>query len=279
MMTLHDVARYADTVVFTDSHGSTTFFGQLLLFNDSTRSGPATKRRILDVGPDVTIPTRKTITEALTGVTYIVSVPSYDYYNGTPIRAKYPVTPADGQVHIRTIGEVLANSGGTTDAYADLTYLRRVILEDQSAFEQGFDVFFSRYYSIARGTIIKWDGKYYRTRQDSRPDEAGFTAVEVAQIYDPVKTWTFQAKGTTYNATNDNFTPPAAVTNVSVFVESAFLDFVHEALGFIKIEPGDKAVSFLKSAVAAPAVGDSIGAYKILSVSDNSTFWTIHGRN
>jgi hypothetical protein len=278
MMSLHDVARYADTVVFQDAHGTATFFGQILLFNDSTRSGPATKRRILDVGPNVSLPTRKTVVESLTGVTYIASIPSFDYYNGAPIRAKYPVTPADGQIHIRDIGQVLTNSGGVTDAYADLTYLRRVILEDQSSFEQGFDIYLSRYYSVDRGIIIKYDNKYYRTRQDSRPDEAGFTAVEVALIHDPVKTWAFQSKGSTYDPVDDDFSPPAAITGVSVFVETIFLDFVHEALGFNKLEPGDKAVSFLKSAVASVSVGDKIGDYQILSVSDNSTFWTIHGR-
>lgn len=278
MMTLHEVARFADMTVFKDAYSSATFFGQLLLFNDSTRSGPATKRRVLEVGPDVALPAKKTITESLTGLTYIVSIPSYDYYNGTPIRAKYPVSPADGVIEIRTIGQLLANSGGITDAYADLTYLRRVILEDQSSFEQGFDVFLSNYYSVDRGTIIKFDGKYYRARQDSRKDEVGMTAVEVSQVHTPVGTATFQGAGTTFNPTNDSYTPPAAVPNVATFTESIFLDFVHEALGYVKLQPGDKAISFLKATVASVKAGDKIGNYRVLSVSDNSTFWTIHGR-
>jgi len=277
MMTLKDVARYADNVVFTDSYGSATFRGQVLLFNDSTRSGPAAKRRILDVAPEVTIPTRRTITDATTGIVYLVSVASYDYYNGVPIRAKYPIVPSEGQATVRTIGQVLSNTGGTTDLYVDFSYLRRVVTEEKSAFEQGFDVYFSRYHSISAGDIVVFGGKYYRARQDSRYDEVGFSAVEVLQLTSPVVSLTYQAQGTFVPST-DSYTSPVTIAAVSCFVESVFFDFVHEALGYIKLEPGDRAISFLKTTVTSVKVGDTVGTYKILSVTSNSGFWTCHGR-
>ena len=276
-MTLKDVARYADNVVFTDTYGSATFRGQILLFNDSTRSGPAAKRRILDVAPEVTIPTRRTITDSA-GNIYLVSVPSYDYYNGTAIRAKYPIVPSEGVATVRTIGQVLANSGGTTDLHVDFSFLRRVVIEDKSSFEQGFDVYFSRYNTINVGEIIVFGSKYYKARQDSRYDEVGFSAVEVVQIRSPLSTLTFQAKGSTYNASNDNYTPPAAISSVSTFIEYSHFDFEHAALGYTKVEPGDKAISFLKTAVTSVKSGDKIGNYNILNYVDNSTYWTTHAR-
>jgi len=274
MMTLKEASRLGDTVTFTDAHGSSTFQGQVLLFNDTVSSGPSAKRRVLDVAPEVVIPVSNTVTDG--AVKYLVGSPSYDYWKGSKIRAKYTISPVTTAT-LTNIGQILAAGSGTT-AYVDITYLKRVILEDQSDFEIGYDMYFSSYFSISKGDITISDGEYYRARQGHRVDEAGFHAVELVRLDSPLAQMDFQAKGTNYDSDTDTYTPPSVVSDVDVFVESAFLDFVHEALGFMKVEPGDRAISFLKATVAAVKAGDKLGAYSVLSVSDNSTFWTIHGR-
>jgi hypothetical protein len=136
----------------------------------------------------------------------------------------------------------------------------------------------SSYFSASEGQVVYSGGNYYRFRQDTREDDIGFTVGESIKLRDPLGTATFQAAGTTYNPVADNLTPPAPITGVVTFSEHIILDYVHEALGFIPIAEGDKAISFLKSQVSSVKANDKIGTYKILSVDDRGTYWTIHGR-
>ena len=51
MMTLFDLAESANTELFEDAYGSgEQFTAQVQLYNESVRSGPASRRRILEVG-------------------------------------------------------------------------------------------------------------------------------------------------------------------------------------------------------------------------------------
>lgn len=275
MMSLKDAARVFETNVFTDTYGSATFKGQILPYPDSVRSGAPTRRRILEVAPEVVIPTRRTVT--CNGVHYIVSFGSNDLFNNQVIRVKYPILPVDTSYNIRSIGEVLANSGGTS-GYMAPSYIRRVVLEDNSAFDGGYEIYLSTYNTVPRGHIVVGGGRYFKAREASRTDDIGFAVFEATELITPVSTMTFQAQGGTYNPTNDTYNPPAAISNVSVFIEHSILDFEHEQMGYVKIEEGDKAISFLKSQVSAVKVGDRIGNYQIMGLDDRSTYWTTHAR-
>jgi hypothetical protein len=278
MMTLTEAARFFDNQLFTDSYGTATFYGQVLTFADSTRSASSATRRILDVDPAVSIPTKRTVTESSSGNKYVVSNKASDFFQGEEIRAKYPILPVYSQYNIRSIDQVLLNAGGTTDAYMVPSYVRRNILNDSSEYAGSYEIHFSAYYSIDQGYIIQGGGKYFRARESSRVDDIGFGAVEVVELHEPLKTWTFQGKGTTYVPATDSYTAPAAITGVVCLVEHVSMDFQHEAMGYVKLEPGDRSISFLKATVAAAKVGDTIGAYRIESVTDHDNFWTVQGR-
>jgi len=276
MMTLKEAASYFNEQLFTDSYGTAFFYGQILPFADSTRSASSATRRILDVSPAVTIPTKRTVTSS--GMKFVVSHKSSDFFQGDEIRAKYAILPVETQYTIRDIGQVLSNTGGTTDAYMVPSYVRRNVLEEQSDYLGGYEITFSSYYTIAQGSIIYGGSKYYRAREDSRIDDIGFGAVEAVELQSPIQSYTFQALGTTYDPATDTHTPPAAVTGVACFVEYVVFDFQHEALGYVKLEAGDRSISFLKSVVTTVKVGDTIGKYRIESFEDNGTFWTVQGR-
>jgi hypothetical protein len=279
MLTLVEAAHYFDEQKFTDSYGSAYFYGQILPFADSTRSGNASKRRILEVAFGTVIPVKKVVTEEASGIKYLISSGAYDYYDGDVIRIKYPVMPVSDIFSIRTIGQVLAGTGGTTDAYVSPSYIRRVVYEtEQSDYDGGYEMYHSSYYTVTAGQIFYGSGKYYRARENSRIDDIGLGVTEAVELQAPVQTMTFQGAGTVYNPATDSYTPPAAVTGVSCFVEKALVDFYHEALGFVKIEEGDKSISFLKATITTVKPEDTIGGYRIMSVTDNSTFWTCHAR-
>lgn len=278
MMTLQEAAGFFNEQLFTDSYGTATFYGQVLPFADSTRSAASATRRILEVRPAVAIPTKRTVTAYSSGIKYIISNKMPDYFQGEQIRAKYPILPVTAQYNIRSIPQVLASSGGITDAYMVPSYVRRQVVADAADYLGGYEINFSSYYAIAQGAIINGEGKYYRVRETSRVDDIGFGAVEAVELQSPIQTYTFQAQGTVYSPTPGTFNTVAPITGVVCLVENVMLDFQHEALGFVKLEPGDKSISFLKSVVASAKVGDMIGSFRVESVTDNATFWTVQGR-
>jgi hypothetical protein len=277
MMTLQQAARFFDDQTFTDTNGTSTFLGQILPFSDSVRSGAATRRRILDVAADVTVPDKKTVTEAA-GQIYILAAENRDYFRGEVIRSKYPVIPVTDTYSLRDIGQVLAASGGTTGVYVAPSYIRRVSAEDQADYTGGFMLYMSSYYSVVAGIIIYKSGDYYRVRATSHTDDIGFAVAEAVYLDDPVSTATVQQKGTVRNPATGNYNDPAALTDIDIFSEHIDLDYHHEALGFVDLAAGDLAISFLKSAVSTITPGASVGDYLVKAVSDHTTFWTIHGR-
>lgn len=278
MMSLHDAARAFDNVVFQDAYGSATFLGQVQLFNESVRSGPASRRRILEVGPDVVIPARKTIIEQATGQTYLVAEGSPDWWDGTVIAVKYPILPATQQYAIKTVQQILLNAAGIAGVWAEPSYIRRVILEDRADYHGGYEMMYSSYYNpISPGTIFVGTDKWYRVRENSREDDIGLGVAEVVQLQSPVATLSYSAKGGKYDPETDTFIGVTPV-NVSAFVEPLVLNFEHEVLGFVKPEAGDVAVSVLQSAVSALAAGDRIGDYVVLSVGAGTGIWVGHCR-
>jgi hypothetical protein len=278
MMTLYEAAKFFDSAVFSDAFTpTTTFAGQLLPFPDSRNSGPSTRRRILEVAPDVVIPAKRSIKESNTSQVYIVAGASTDLFRGQSIRTKYPVTPAHGLFDYGTIGQFLANTGFSTDLYADLNYIRRFITEDKSSTEGGYEMLFGSSYYLVRGTVVRTGGRYYMATQDSRVEHSGFEIVEAVELRDPIKTQNIVIQGTTYNPTTDSYNS-TTVSNATTFVTEGVLDFDHEALGFIPIEAGDKTISVLKTTASTLSVGSTIGNYKVLSKVDRGTYFSTHAR-
>jgi hypothetical protein len=275
MMTLQKAAEFFNSNVFTDAFGSTSFSGQLLPFPDSTRSGSSTKRRILDVAPEVVIPSMRTV-RSPGGKIYIIADSAEDLYQGSVIRKKYPVVPMEETATVRTVAETLAGSGGQTGVYIQPSYMRRNILEEQSDYLGTYEIYYSSAYTIASGAIIVGDGKFYRTMSPGRKDDIGFGVVNAIELEAPLQTLGYKSLGV-YDGATDTTSDPAAY-QVNCVVESALFDFTHESLGYIKLVPGDRAISFLKAAVPLARPGDTIGAYRIDSVTSVGTYWATHCR-
>ena len=278
MMTLQQAARFFDDQTFTNVYDtSSTFSGQILPFSDSVRSGSSTRRRILDISSDVSISSEYIIQED-NGQVYIVAAGNEDYFLGNVIRVKHPVVPTNTTYAVRTIAQVLAGSGGLTGIYVTPSYIRRMVLEERSDYDGIFSLYLSPYYSVSAGHIITDGSKYYRARESSRLDDIGFTVAEAVEVTDPISSVTVQRYSTVFNATTDAYPALTPLTGISVFTEAIVLDFQHEALGYAELEPGDKSITMLKTDVSSINVGDWVGSYKVLAVSNLTGVWTIHGR-
>ena len=278
MMTLYEAARVFDSFVFEDVFDSTfQFAGQFLPFPDSRNSGPSTRRRILETAPDQAMPPRGTIKETASGEVYIVAGPSNDFFRDEQIRTKRPITPSQGLFNVGTPGEVLASTFSSDPLYLDLNYIRRFVNEDKAFYENGYEMVFSHYYFVPRGSIFTNASKYYQTMQDSHVEHSGFEIVETVELYSPITTATIVTQGTTYNPVTDSYNS-TTYTNVSIFVVNGVLDFEHESLGSLPIETGDKTISVRKSTAALLSIGSKIGNYRVLSMTDKGTYWSCHAR-
>lgn len=277
-MDLRDVAKFFDTEVFKDYFGSSTFYGQVGPFAESTRSGPATPRRVLSVAPDVTIPTRKVVTMVNSGRHYIIGLLNEDYWQNTVIRKKYPMIPVETQARVGNVGTHLAGVGFSTDIFMFMMYVRRVPLEEESSlFYAGHEVYFSAYETIANDSIIKFGNDYFRVKVASSIDGAGFGMCEAVKLDTPLGTVTYTKKGTVYDPVTDTY-PPTVIAGVTAFIEPTRFNFLFTYPAFEKVEPGDKTISVLKTAVDVAKAGDTVGSRNVLAVRDGSTYWILHCR-
>ena len=272
MIGLYDAATLANTTPFIDTYGTAVIYGNTLLYNDSTRSGSSAGRRIIKFAPDEIIPAQKTLTNQLTGEIFLLAEPEYDSYRGVPIRVKYPALKAR-EASALSINDVLISASGT-DVYVDVNYLKRNIDEDKSEFNHGVYIYFSNYYTIPFGAIVKVGSNYYKTRSDSRVDELGLHVVEAVQLDSPVSTTTVVVK-IDYDPVDDVDTS-ITYPDVTIFTEPATLDFINVNRSYAKLEAGDKTISVSKSDVPLITTGSKISNYTVVSVTDMTTFWSCH---
>jgi len=277
-MDLRDAAKFFDKEIFKDYYSSSTFYGQVGPFAESTRSGPATPRRVLSVAPDVSIPARKVVKMVSSGRNYIVGILNEDYWFNGVIRKKYPMIPVDTQVRLGNVGTHLAGSGYSSDVFMFLTYVRRVPLEEESSlFYAGYEIHFSAYETVANDSIIKFGNDYFRVKVAASIDGAGFGMCEAVKLESPMTTVTYTKKGTVYDPATDTH-GSTVLAGVAAFIEPTRFNFLFTYPAFEKVEPGDKTVSVLKTAVNAAKAGDTVDARNVLAVRDASTYWVLHCR-
>jgi len=88
---------------------------------------------------------------------------------------------------------------------------------------------------------------------------------------------TYTKKGTVYDPATDTH-GSTVLAGVAAFIEPTRFNFLFTYPAFEKVEPGDKTVSVLKTAVNAAKAGDTVDARNVLAVRDASTYWVLHCR-
>lgn len=256
MMTLRQVAAFFNDVEFTDQNGANPFRAQLLPFEDNVRSGITSTRRILEVDPDVTVP--EVIKNTATGQYYITAKGNYDYFQSSVVRVKHPVVYSESPYTVRTAKQLLQGSGGST-IRASVHYNRHEGTEFSSENFGGFQATAQYSFSAPAGSIIFVGSNYYRIIEDSYIDPIGIVTFECNRVVNGLQTLSLVRPGT-YDPITETYTG-GSTTSIACFVEHREKSFEMLRQDTSKNLAGDMTISTL----AACAVGDTIGGYKIIA--------------
>lgn len=261
-MNLHNTVSKFSTVACTDPYGAgTAFSAALRKFSDSTNSGPASRRRILVTAPAVTMFSTKVVTA--NSVNYIVGGANKDQWRGSTVRIKYPLIPADLTFQAATVYQVLTSTIPSRLLYMAPSYAKGSVLDSESsAVHSNFYVICSQYETLSKGMILKQGSKYYRIKNTPYLDDAQFQVAEATLLDSPLQTLTFIKKAG-YNPATDTITN-GSTASIAAFVEDAYLFYDHTSERYESLKPGDKNITIAPA--SAPAAGDLIGTYSVLSI-------------
>lgn len=274
-MKLSNAASYFDQLVVADAYTpATTFLAQLNLYDDSVRDGMTVERRVISTAPSVSIPSRRAI--AFDGLQWLVGDMTPDVFGNEVIRRKYPIHRCDGLATLKTIQQALQAAAGST-AYTGLVWSRGAKEIEVSA--GVFDVlnaYFSSYETVAERTLISLNSKWHLTRTVYR-SSAGFNVALVDELPEPViESATFVVR--TYNPVTDSYsTSNSAQTVLRVRWQSAF-EYLSAAT-----EPYSRGdLQCMVQKTVTPKVQDTVtlsdGSWRVLSILDEGTYWSMHLR-
>lgn len=280
-MRLSAAARYFDKTICSDAFSpSTTFRGQLDLFDDSKRDGATVVRRILSVDPTIAIPARRVIT--IGTEQWIVGASQADDFAGSPIRAKYVIHRAHGAAVIKTMAQTLG-TGGSLSTYGSKLWIKDMKeLEVSSGLFGFYNLYLPTPDAVAPGSVVSLLNRLHLVRSVylsaaglnvAEADELGLTALTVG-TYTPM----------TYSAASDGRTPGGGVALNVVRLRYQDL-YAYQNEAETKYAEGDLRVFIRKADVATAKVNDqfTVGGetYEILSVAneDGGACWGLHLRH
>lgn len=270
-MRLHAAATHFNHMVCYDAYtGVKLFKSQLTAFDDSRRDSEGGERRIIELAPGTSIPTRRVIEAE--GTRYIVGHPFGDSMFGKPIRIKYVAHEATGLASLQTLAQVCTTTAGTL-AYGARAWIKDSKEIDESSQMIGVNhLHFSTAETIPVNTIITFDGTRHIVRKTMK-GSAGTLIATCDEIPDP-SVQTAVLKSGTYDPVTDTTT----TTNTTLTVLRLRWQSLFEYRDTLAptFQPEDLQVVIAKS-VATPKVGATIslsdGDANITSILDRDGVW------
>jgi len=269
MISMQAAAQVFNKAVFTDINNENEFVAQLLTFDDNKRSGDTSRRRILEVSPEIEVP--KVVVEVNTPEVFIVAIPSTDFFNKNPVRKKYPVIPAESAYSIKSVREILEVSAGYTE-WGVLNYLRREGQEFTSDYLGGYVATFPSTVSVLAGQYISAGDSSFRAREDSYIDELGFSVVEVVKLPNVLQTLDITVKGV-FDPVTETYAGDVT-TSVSCIVEEREKSYTDIREDYEKVQGTDVTISTLHDS----AVGTEIDKYIVINKDIVDTVNVLHCR-
>lgn len=274
-MKLDAAARRFDDLVCADAYTpSIVFKGQLQLYDDSKRDGATVERRVLSVAPAVIPPARRVL--SMGGREWLIGDPNPDYFQGKTIRIKYPLHGCDGLATVSTVTQILQAAPGFT-AYAALMYVKGAKeVDTSSGVFDVFHLFFAALEPLVERMMVSLGGRWYLVRTLFK-SAAGFLTTVVDELAEPVVEVASFGVRTYDPLTDSNVDVFAPLTVVRVRWQSAF---EYLSAGSEKYVRGDAQVMMPKT--VSPKAQDGItlsdGPWRVLSVLDETTYWSVHLR-
>ena len=275
MMKLSKAAAFFDRLTCQDAYGTATFKGQFNLFDDATRDGLGSVRRILSVAPAVSMPVRRVIRTG--DKVWLVGESHPDYFGNAEIRRKYTLHQADGLATTQSFAEILEDSPGTT-AYAARVWVKSAKQVDVSSeIFDVFDIYFTSAESVPNQSVVTLDGLHFLVHE-SYPTEGGFLAAHASELPVFMSSVTFNSR--TYNPLTDAWaTTLTQVDALRIRWQDHFRYFTQYSE---KYEAGDVQFILLQSTTAAVKAGDTLvnagQTYSVVAAYSEGDVWSIHAR-
>lgn len=275
-MRLADVANHFDNMPCLDGYNPSTplFYGQFGVYDDSMRDGLTVERRILSVAPGTTPPAHRVVQSM--NKRWVMGDYAPDHYTSYEIRHKYIAHQADGLATVKTIAETLAAQAGRA-VYMGMVYVKsaREIEVSSGRFEE-YNAYCSITESIPERTMIQLNGAWHLVRTSFR-SAAGFRVSSVSELETyPIETATLKAR--TFNPVTEGYAETSStVTAIRVRWQDAFEYLMKSSEPYLR---GDLQC-FLAKSVAVKAEDSltlSDGVWKVLTVLDEGTYWSLHVR-
>lgn len=197
-MRIHSAAQRFNKMPCNDGYSGTFLFnGQILLYDDSRRDSEGGERRIIELAPDLTPPSRRVI-EAH-GTRYIMGHGFDDSMLGRVIRRKYIAHEATHLATFYTLQQLCQNAAGTS-AWAARAWVKDSKEIDESSDMIGVNhIHMAPSEAVAVTNIVRFDNAYHIVRKSNKGaagtlilacDEVPEPAIETATLktgaYDPI---------------------------------------------------------------------------------------------
>lgn len=274
-MRLSRVATFFDRLTCRDAYGTQTFRGQLNLFDDSTRDGLGSVRRVLSVSPSVTLPARRAINTD--DKVWLLGESHPDYFADGMIRNRYILHQADALVSVLTLDEAVVGAVGYK-AYAARAWVKAAKqIEVSSELFNTYEVFFASSEALPDLCVVRF-GADLLLAQDPYPTEGGFLAMHGSHLPDALVTATLKRR--TYQPVTDTWSEIA--TNVPALRMRWQEHFRYFARYSTPYAAGDQ--QFIVRKIDAPLieVNDLLvvagSTYEAVVAYDEGAVWSVHGR-
>lgn len=224
-MDIADASTFFDDEPVYDAYtGALLFYGQAAAYDDSTSDGATLRRRVLAVGPTVTIPERRAV--KLYGDRWLVGTGTPEGFYGEVVRQNFSMKRATHLMALLTPGEALEGAAGTP-AYVHKHYFKEVSNAiTNSELDTYWNIFVSPGELISRGYFLRSsDARLYRVRTQYLPAE-GLRVLQSDELEPDART-TATFKTGTYNPVLDETTGSSVVVNVIQMDTSKLYRYQH----------------------------------------------------
>ena len=270
-MRIHAAATRFNKMPCNDGYSGTFLFnGQILLYDDSRRDSEGGERRIIELAPDLTPPSRRVI-EAH-GTRYIMGHGFDDSMLGRVIRCKYIAHEATHLATFYTLQQLCQNTAGTS-AWAARAWVKDSKEIDESSDMIGVNhIHMSTSEAVAPTNIILFDGGYNIVRKTTK-GPAGTLVVTCDEVPEPaIETATLN------NVVYDPINETSTVTTTSIRVLRLRWQslFEYRDAASPTFNPEDLQVVIAKT-VATPKIGATLvlsdGDHQITSIMSETGVW------
>lgn len=257
------------TVCLDAYDGTTLFYAQIGLYDDTKRDSEASERRVFSCVPGITLPARGVVEAA--GTHWIIGHGNVDTFKGDVIRVGYVAHEAPDLSKIQTLDQFCTNTTGVS-AYAGRAWVKDLAFSEQSSVLAGqHHIHFSQTESVAVGNIVTYNNLPHVVRITNL-GPAGTLIVTAEQMpAGAVETGSFAAG--TWNPVTEAWTgTPVSARVVRMRWQSLFKYLHAEAPTFA---PGDIQLAVSKS-VLTPVPGQTVtlsdGVWRLASVLDEGVW-------